>query len=108
MMKIPECFQIDDVPFDRDEVESFLAERRDIMVSEAKEVEPLIPLHKMPAIVQRRWFQYLAEKAARCTPMNGVKKSAPKLIARGFEPAVVTDGASQGKKQPKTERKSED
>jgi hypothetical protein len=67
--EVPQCFERSG-SFDRDEVEAFFAGRRDAILDQ--KALPLTPLSKLPAFVQARWRQYLAEKAAREHPMNGV------------------------------------
>ena len=76
---IPECFQRLG-GFDRDAVERFFAARRDVILDSSE--APLIPLGRLPPLVQARWRQYLAEKAARETPLNGVQASSGKIAAR--------------------------
>ena len=99
---VPDCFLVASGPFDVEKVESFFAERRAVMLSDADDVEPLIPLHKLPSVVQSRWRQYLREKGERQRPMNGVTMGSGKIAARAdvrpatqLLQAVVTENVTE-------------
>lgn len=81
---VPECFQRDG-DFDVDAVGAFFGARRAVLLDvpgNGREVEPLVPLSKLPGFVQRRWREYLALQEAKQTPLNGVSRSSGKVSFR--------------------------
>ena len=72
---VPACFEVESGEFDVEAVERFLGARRDVILSAFEKgdgEEPLVPMSKFPALVQRRWREYL-EKSARKKGLDGGK-----------------------------------
>ena len=103
---IPACFELANGPFDVEEVESFFSARRDVLLAEppkGREAEPLIPLHKLPVTVQKRWFEYLAQRAANVRPLNGIQPSTGKVESRYFDTILQSSVQRMASSRPDIE-----
>ena len=87
----PVCFEAATGEFDVGAVEAFFASRRAQILD--PKAEPLKPLHSYPPTVQARWRHYLAEKAAKQRPMNGVAASSGKLDQARYAAGTAAIGA---------------
>jgi len=81
-VQIHQCLQVPTGKFDVDEVEALFSERRAVLLDTSKDAKDSKGFEPFKGVVLQRVRQYLAEKAARRRPLNGVLQSTGKLAGR--------------------------
>ena len=81
---VPRCFEAESGEFDVEEVERFFGARREVILSAFEKgmagSEPLVSITQLPAVVQRRWRDYLEKRGKEVRPLGG--ESTGKLSGR--------------------------